>query len=40
MCEHADTFCKNTWTGLVQVLHLNVKILAGLVLMVFPMCLI
>ncbi len=30
MCEQAETFCRKTWTGLVQVAHLKVSVRAGL----------
>ena len=30
MCEHAETFCKKTLTGLAHWLHLKVRMRAGL----------
>src|SRR4051812_18397701 len=33
MCEQADTFCRYTLTGLVQAVHLKVRIRAGLDMM-------
>ena len=30
MWEHADVFCRKTWTGLLHFSHLNVRTRAGL----------
>ena len=38
MCEQAETFCRKTWTGLVQVAHLKVSVRAGLDIVISLVC--
>jgi hypothetical protein len=38
MCEQAETFCRKTWTGLVQVVHLKVRVRAGLDIVISLVC--